>query len=144
MATQFEGAARGPDVLVVVVLTGREVLAEPTARQARHRTADAHKVADRRRGGYDGIGLVIGAIGRADLEVGLVRKRLGHVLHRAADGVAAVERALRTAQHFDALDVVDVEHRRLRAVEIDVVEIDADALLEARNRILLADAADEG
>src|SRR3546814_2735738 len=40
--------------------------------------------------------------------------------------------------------VVDVEHRRLRAVEIDVVEIDADPGLEARHRVLLADAADEG
>src|SRR3546814_5575826 len=65
-------------------------------------------------------------------------------LFRSADRVAAIERALRPAQDFDALDVVDVEHRGLGAVQIDVVEIDADALFEARDRVLLADAADAG
>src|SRR3546814_5533601 len=65
-------------------------------------------------------------------------------LFRSADRVAAIERALRPSQDFDALDVVDVEHRGLGAVQIDVVEIDADALFEARDRVLLADAADEG
>src|SRR5690606_15251810 len=64
--------------------------------------------------------------------------------HGAADRIAAVERALRPAQHLDALDVVDLEHRALRTVQIDVVEVDADALLEARNGILLTDAANEG
>ena len=72
------------------------------------------------------------------------REPAGHIFDRAADRVAAVKRALRTAQHLDALDVVDVEHRRLRAVEVDVVEIEADALLETRDRVLLANAADEG
>ena len=73
-----------------------------------------------------------------------VGMRAGHIFDRAADGVAAVKRALRAAQDFDPIDVVDVEHRRLRAVEVDVVEIDADAVFEAGDRILLADAADEG
>src|SRR3546814_14994792 len=63
------------------------------------------------------------------------------VLDRAADGVAAVKRALRTAQHLDALHIVDVEHGGLRTVEVHVVEIEADAGLEARDRVLLADAA---
>src|SRR3546814_17981613 len=49
---------------------------------------------------------------------------------------------MRPAQHLDPLDVVYVEHRGLRAVQINVVEIDADACLETRHRILLADAAD--
>jgi hypothetical protein len=66
------------------------------------------------------------------------------VLDRAADRVAAVERALRAAQHLDPLDVVDFEHRRLGSVQVDVVEIEADARLEAGDRVLLADAADEG
>src|SRR3546814_1786820 len=52
------------------------------------------------------------------------------VFDRAADRVAAVERALRPAQHLDPLDVVYVEHRGLRAVQINVVEIDADARSE--------------
>ena len=78
------------------------------------------------------------------MKLGRIGQALGDILHRAADGVATVERALRTAQHLDALDVVDVEDGGLRTVEVDVVEIDADALLEAGDRILLPDAADEG
>ena len=74
----------------------------------------------------------------------LVTELPGDILDRAADSVAAIKRALRAAQHFDPLDIVDIEHGGLRAVEIDVVKIDPDALLEARNRVLLADAADEG
>src|SRR3546814_21194699 len=65
------------------------------------------------------------------------------VFDRAADRVAAVERALRPVQHLDPLDVVYVEHRGLRAVEINVVDIDAEACLEPRHRNLLAEAADE-
>ena len=67
-----------------------------------------------------------------------------HIFDRAADRVAAVKRALRPAQHLDPLDVVNVEHGRLRAIKVDVVKIDADAAFEAGDRILLADAADKG
>ena len=67
----------------------------------------------------------------------------GHILHGAANRVAAVEGSLRTPQDFDPLDVVNVEHRGLRAVEVDIVEIDTDALLKPGNRVLLADAANE-
>src|SRR5690606_5785064 len=35
----------------------------------------------------------------------LVGRTLGHHVDGAADGAAAIERALRTAQHFNALDV---------------------------------------
>ena len=91
----------------------------------------------------DQVDLVVGAkLARAlSSSVG---EPAGDIFDRAADRVAAVERALRPAQHLDPLDVVNVEHGGLRAVEIDVVEIEADAGLEAGDRILLADAADEG
>ena len=55
----------------------------------------------------------------------------GDIFDRAADGVAAIKRALRPAQHFDPLDIVDIEHRSLRTIEVDVVEVDPDALFEA-------------
>ena len=57
----------------------------------------------------------------------LVAERPGHVLDRTADRVAAVQRALRAAQHFEALDVVDVEHRTLGAGHVHVVNVETDA-----------------
>ena len=50
------------------------------------------------------------------------------MLHRAAFGVAAEQRALRSFQHFDALDVEQGGVEAVLAAEIDAVEIDADAL----------------
>ena len=68
---------------------------------------------------------------------------LGHDLHRAADRVLAEERALRSAQHLDALDVEQFEHRARRAGEVDVVDVDADARILGDDEVGLADAAEE-
>ena len=144
IAAHFEGGAAGPDILVIIVLPGGEILAEAAARQAGKGTTQAHQVADRRRHADDAIGLIIAAIAALELEREVLRQHLRDIFDRAADRVAAIERALRPAQHLDPFDVIDVEQRALRPVEIDIVEIDADALFEAGNRILLADAADEG
>ena len=51
------------------------------------------------------------------------------MLTRAAFGVAAEQRALRAAQHFDPLDVEQRGVEALLAAEIDAVDIDADALV---------------
>ena len=51
------------------------------------------------------------------------------MLTRAAFGVAAEQRALRPAQHLDALDVEQGGVEALLAAEIDAVDIDADALV---------------
>ena len=134
--------ARRPDVLVVILAAGREVVAVTAAgdRAAAAPTRNMPAIG-RKRG--DRVQLAIGSdVARRLPRAG--RKPAGDVFDRAADRVAAVQRSLRAAQHFDPFDVVDVEHRALRAVEVDVVEIEADALLEAGDRILLADAADEG
>ena len=144
IAAQLQRAARRPDVLVIVVLSRRQVRAEAAAREPRERTADAHDVANGRGDGDDPVSLIVAAIGALDLERELLRELLGHIFDRAADRIAAVQRALRPAQHLDALDIIDIQHGRLRTVEVDVVQIDAHALLETGYRILLADAADEG
>ena len=82
--------------------------------------------------------------GEYDIDAGrLVRQRAADVFDGAADGVLAVERALRSAQHFDARDVVDVEQRALRPGDVDVVDVEADAGIDAPQRIGLADAAHE-
>ena len=51
---------------------------------------------------------------------------------------------MRTAQDFDPVDIINVEHGALRTVEIDVVDIDADTGFKTGNRVLLANAANEG
>ena len=144
IAAHFEAQPARPDVLVVVFEPGGEIVAEAPARQPRERATDANEIADRGGSGDHAFRLIVGAVSRANLDRGVLRQSPGDVFYRAADRVAAVERALRAAQHLDPLDVVDVEHRGLRAVEIDIIQIDADALFEARHRILLTDTADEG
>ncbi len=74
---------------------------------------------------------------------GFVGERLADVFDGAADGVLAVERALRAAQHFDAADVDQVEQGALGPRVIDVVEVEADAGIDAPQRVGLADAAQE-
>jgi hypothetical protein len=145
-AMQFDGAASGDDVLVVIALPGGQVFAETITRQPREGAAHPHQpiAVERRAGGDDAIGLIVAAIGAAQLDMRLVVQLLRHIFDRAADGVAAIERTLRPAQHLDPLDIIDIQHGGLRAVEIDIIEIDAHALLEARNRVLLAHAADKG
>ena len=43
--------------------------------------------------------------------------------------VLAEQRALRSAQHFDALDVGEVERRGRRTAVIDLIDVEADARL---------------
>ena len=97
----------GPDVAIVIVAAGREVLAEAVARQARDRAADADAAvaAHRRAGGKDQVGLLVGADGAAYAQFGVRRHPARHIFDRAADRVAAVERALWAAQNLDPLDL---------------------------------------
>jgi hypothetical protein len=67
-----------------------------------------------------------------------------HVLDRARERVLAVQRALGAAQNLDTLDVVYVQQGTLRAGDVHVVHVDADARLEAPQRVVLTDAADIG
>ena len=68
----------------------------------------------------------------------------GDQADRAADRVAALERALRAAQDLDPLEIEQVEIGAGQRRIIDVVDIDADAGLVGRAEIELADAADRG
>jgi len=144
IAAHLQAHAAAPDILVVVFEARGEIVAETAPRKPRNRAADADQVADRCRSGDHAFRLVVSAVGSANAYRGILRQAARDVFYGPADRVAAIERALRPAQHLDALDIVDIQHRGLRPVEIDVVEIDADALLEPRNGVLLADAADKG
>ncbi len=135
--------AKGVHILVVVLLPGEQVLAVAVAAVHGGARADCEGLADRRRARGDQVGLVVRAEVGAHVEPRLLAERLRDVLDRAADGVAPVERALRPAQHLETLDVVDVEHRALRPRDVDVVHVQAHSGLEAPQRVLLPDAADE-
>src|SRR6185436_7999216 len=65
----------------------------------------------------------------------LVRERAADVLDGAADGVLSVERSLRSAQDLDALHVVHVEQRALRTGDVDVVDVETDARIDAPERV---------
>ena len=66
-------------------------------------------------------------LGHAELRL------VGDVAHRAGQRAGAEQRALRTAQHLDAVDVEEVEVRREeRQRDHRLVEVDADLLLHAR------------
>ncbi|MNE43756.1 hypothetical protein D3C80_1379480 [compost metagenome] len=128
-----------------MLVAGVQVRAVAVAQIAGDSRRDSELLVEGQFGRGDDIALVEAAVGGADLALGLIGvDTLGDVFDRAADGVAAVKRALRPAQDFDALDVEDVQNRRLRTGDIDIIHIEADARLEAPQRVLLADAADEG
>ncbi len=88
----------------------------------------------------DPVTAAIGDFGIAARPFGLLRIELD----RAADRVAAGERALRAAQDLDAVEIEQIEHRSGQGRIIDVVDIEADPRLQRRAGIILADAADIG
>ncbi len=88
--------------------------------------------------------MLYNTIGTLNAALDIIRvQTLGHVLDGATDGVAAIQCTLRTTQHFDTLDVIDIHDTGLRAIQVNIIEIDTDTGLETRNRILLANTTDK-
>ncbi|MNX84186.1 hypothetical protein D3C86_1159740 [compost metagenome] len=139
----FNTDATRRDVLIVVLSARGQVRAVTVAGIAGHRAADAQRVGQRGRTRGDQIDLVVAAVGALQRQFGVLAQALGDVLDRAADGVAAIEGALGPAQDLQPLDVEDVQHGALRTGHIDVVDVEADAWLEAPQRVLLTDPADK-
>ena len=69
---------------------------------------------------------------------------VGDVVHDPAHGVASVQRALRTAEHLDALDVVQAAFRYSNAEvrRVDPVIVGADTRIAAEATKIAANAAD--
>ena len=143
VATDFEAQTPSPNVLVVVFEASGEIFSESTAGQARHRSTDASHIANGRGCRQDAFGLIIRAVGRTSLDRGFEREALCHIFDRAADRVAPIQCALRSAQDLDPLNVIYVKDSCLGPIEVHIVKVDAHALFEARYRILLADPANE-
>ena len=66
----------------------------------------------------------------------------GDEVHRTSQRIAAIERALRAAEHFDALQIHHVEHRTLRLTEVDAVEIHANGGVPEQSWVGLHTATD--
>ncbi len=80
----------------------------------------------------------------ADLQLApeLLRRLGRDEVDRAAGGVAAVKRALRTAQHLDAFEIHHVEQRPRRTADDDAIDIEANGRIGGQDRIIVDDAAD--
>src|SRR5690606_14260296 len=135
------------DLLVAHVLAVEQIGAVAVAVHARHRHAAAQATVLATQLAADGgLGVELVVVAHRDRTEarGFGGQAARDVLDRAADGVLAVQRALRAAQYFDALDVEHVEQRTLRPCDVDIVQVDAHARVHAPQRIGLADAADVG
>ena len=84
---------------------------------------------------------------RTDLDFDRAAKLLrgGLRAHRdgAADRVAAEKSALRSAQHFDRLQIEQVHDRADRAGDVHLIQVQADAGIGVQREVDLADAANE-
>src|SRR3546814_6624044 len=67
------------------------------------------------------------ADGQIDIAAGRVGRRIRDDVDRTARCVATIERALRTAQHFDAIHVEKRTELRAWAADIDAVDMIGDA-----------------
>src|SRR5690606_5610624 len=86
--------------------------------------------------------VIVVAAGDLRTAAELAGGRTGDEVDGAAFGVAAEQRALRAAQHFDALDVDHVHDAALSFAEIHVVEIQTDRRIHPDRRLARHRAAD--
>jgi len=88
-------------------------------------------------GGFDPVG-VIGAAVDAAVELAGPGRILGAHVDHAAEGAAAVERALRAAQQLDGVDVVEIAEIAHAALGLErhAIEVEADRRPAARRLLL--------
>src|SRR3546814_927856 len=109
-------------------------------------------VADHRKPGLNAVGqraaqrcfdadAAIIADGQIDIAAGRVGRRIRDDVDRTARCVATIERALRTAQHFDAIHVEKRTELRAWAADIDAVDMIGDAPFSTRIDGVEANAA---
>ena len=68
--------------------------------------------------------------------------RAGYEVHRPADGVASIQRALRPSKHFDALQIEKPRERHRRPSEVHAVEIDRRTGIRSGKHRVCTDPAD--
>ncbi|MCY1169754.1 hypothetical protein D9M73_98040 [compost metagenome] len=128
-------------VFVAQRLAGVAIILPRTALVGRERDARGHRAAERT--GHEAVQVegIILAERRIHAGVEIARRACTDNVDRAARRISAVESALRPAQHFDPLDVVNGTLRH-HAVGIgNPIDIDADGVGVVRRIIFPADAA---
>jgi hypothetical protein len=140
---EAQRAARRPLVPVIDVVAGREILGEPIALVSDAGEARGDGLAQRDVHHAFRLECVVIAGFELDAAVEFLGLRLArdHV-DRAAGRIASVERALRAAQHFDALHVEVLGLEQPRVLDRHRVEVLLDAGIAARRDRRHADAAD--
>ncbi len=71
-----------------------------------------------------------------------VHRLVGDDIDAAAGRVAAIEGALRTAQHLDPVDVIEGSVGPVVAGLVDTVDVEGDGRIQSRGVVVRADAAD--
>ena len=139
-----EGAAQIPALGVVAAVAGQPIERIAVVALVEPGQPERHQILDQR---YADAALHVDRIEPAviDREIGFggVAGLARRQVDRAAGGVAAVERALRPAQHLDLLEIEEPRALRERRADIDAVDIDADRARGGRVEIVDADAPDE-
>src|SRR6185369_927021 len=82
------------------------------------------------------------AIGGAAVPVELLARLHRDVLHETAGRVAPEQRALRSAQQLDAIDVEEQEPGARHLADVDLVDIYGDRALDVGDEVAAGDAAD--
>ena len=72
----------------------------------------------------------------------VVRGRLGDQVQRSTDRIASIQRALRSAQHLDAIEIDQLHERHRRSGEIDAVEVYRRARIRTRVHDIRPDPTD--
>ncbi len=125
-----------------VVAAGCGVVDPVVAMLAQDREARRPVVAERATDGALEVRVAIGAVAHVEVAFGFVRRLLRIELDHAGRRVAAEQRALRAAQHFDLVDVEDREAFENRVFEHDVVVDERHGLRCVQVEIGVAEAAD--
>ena len=143
VAADAGAQAAGRDVAVVDVVVGVAVVGGAVAPVREHGPADLQQRGDDGQvhgGGPAALAMV--AAEQAGVAVGAVFRLVGNHIDHAGGGVAAVQGALRAAQHLDALGVVEVGLKEEAGGLVGAAEMHPRAAVGAGREGVVADAAD--
>ena len=102
-----------------------EVADEAVADAARERDRSHHSVAFQR-SAHARVCATLSEVSGCEMggRLEVIGGRAGYEVHRAADGVPSIQRALRPSKHFDALQIEKPRERHRRPSKVHAVEID--------------------
>jgi hypothetical protein len=130
--------ARGNEQMVRML----EVADEAVADAARERDRPHHSVAFQR-SAHPRVCATLSEVSSCEMgrRLEVIGGRAGYEVHRAADGVPSIQRALRPSKHFDALEIEKPRERHRRPGEVHAVEIDRRTGIRSGKHRVCADPA---